>query len=105
MTQWQSHGDDFDNAWRDAARCQPLLKIDRRHWAWLWLKRNHNYQTAASQVAETTQWMSLRPGQHRLIQTDLSVLFVAGYLFIPVAGVMATGMPGFFGRWDGTRRP
>lgn len=97
MGQEIGQSDDVAGEWTDTARYRALITVDRRHWAWLWLKRNHNYQAAARRVAETTSWQILGLAAHRLIRDDLNILFLAGYMFISRARAIASGMPGFFG--------
>ena len=91
------HGQSGENTWRTGAGYQPLLTTDRRHWAWLWLKRNQNYQEAAARVAETAKWISKGSDKCCLMHDDLTSLFLTGYLYIPVVAAIAIGMPGFFG--------
>lgn len=85
MGQENGHSDTAAGGWTDTARYRALISIDRRHWAWLWLKRNPHYQAAARRVAEMTSWQILGPGVHRLVQDNLNDLFPAGYLSISIA--------------------
>lgn len=97
MGQEMGHSDTAAGEWTDTARYRALITIDRRRWAWLWLKRNLNYQAAARRVAETTSWQSLGPAAFRLISDDLNDLFQKGYLSISAERAMAGEIPGCSG--------
>ncbi len=97
MDQEKGHSDTAAGGWEDTTRYRALITIDRRHWAWLWLKRNHNYQAAARRVAETTSWQTQGAGGLRLLENDLNRLFPMGYLSISLGRAMTNEMPGFFG--------
>lgn len=85
MGQEIGHGDNAAGEWTETARYRALITIDRRRWAWLWLKRNLNYQAAARRVAETTSWQYFGPALFRLLSDDLNDLFPKGYLSISAA--------------------
>ncbi|WP_414636255.1 transcriptional regulator domain-containing protein [Asticcacaulis sp.] len=61
--------------WLDDAYYEYARTLDRRHWAWLWLKRNPSYQAAAADAAARVDWISVGPGKLCLRRQDLNSLF------------------------------
>ena len=84
--------------WQNTSRYRSCSLADRRHWAWLWLKRDAEYQRNAARVANAARWTRSGKASQCLVDADLKSLFRVGYLFIRIARVMAIGMPGFSGR-------
>lgn len=87
--------------WLDDSYYERLRTLSRRHWAWLWLKRNAAYQEQCKMNFK----MSKASDPHRglIVQDDMNRHFSAGYLYIRIVGVMAIQMPDWSGSRDGTR--
>ncbi len=89
--------------WQDTSRYRSCSLADRRHWAWLWLKRDAEYQRNVACVASAARWARSGKASQCLVDAQLKSLFREGYLFIRIARVMAIRMPGFSGRWISIR--
>ena len=42
--------------WLSSTHYEPLAHLDRHRWAWLWLKRNPDYQMVASHISREARW-------------------------------------------------
>jgi len=80
------HGAPKSSDWQDVAYYESLKACDRRHWAWLWSRRNQDNRRLSEDRLGLKRWTQLAPSVWFLKSGRLDDLFRAGHYVFPGKG-------------------